>query len=109
MAPQRGPNDRKGVSGEPPKPFLTCTLWSGRRDLNPRLLDPQARMSGLSRSEDVWRGAAHQVKCPMWSPSVGRGLPALAPVAGSPQDNYTEVLWAVGSRCDGWMRSARAR
>jgi hypothetical protein len=24
-----------------PEPLLTCTFWSGRRDLNPRPLDPQ--------------------------------------------------------------------
>ena len=33
--------------------------WSGRRDLNPRPLDPQSRMACLARSERAGRGASH--------------------------------------------------
>jgi len=33
-------NDTRAAR-ELPRPLLTCVFWSGRRDLNPRPLDPQ--------------------------------------------------------------------
>jgi hypothetical protein len=35
------------------------TYQSGRRDFNPRPLDPQARTPRLTRSEGVGQGASH--------------------------------------------------
>ncbi len=38
---------------------VVIQIWSGRRDLNPRPLDPQARIWRLARSEGVGRRASH--------------------------------------------------
>ena len=86
----------------------SCETKSGRRDLNPRPLDPQPPTARLARSDGVGRGAPHLDNALTASQEVWGSRRALAPVSGSRGGRGKTQTTKINDDCMGLLSWATA-